>query len=102
MSASDSEDATSSANESSVMESESDADYGVVNLGAGAMVPYQDEPIIHEPNVAGDIAYDEEDIDGIPLESLESRFEKRTPVNQWYVLFFLAFVFTHNSMKIEI
>lgn len=99
MSASDSEDATSSANESSVMESESDADYGVVNLGAGAMVPYQDEPIIHEPNVAGDIAYDEEDIDGIPLESLESRFEKRTPVNQWYVYFFLHLFLRTTALK---
>ena len=84
MFASDNEDTRSSFNESSTTESESDADYGVVNLGAGAIVPYQDDPIIPEGNMeVGDIVDHKEDIDGIPLESLESRFEKRTPVNQW-------------------
>ena len=71
-----------------VQSEDSDEDYGVVNLGAGGIMPYQDEPLLPQ---GMDREYlgnnDDDDIDGIPLESLEARFEKRVPVNGWYVLF---------------
>ena len=71
-----------SSSESSLAESKLDADYGVVNLGAGGIVPYLDKPILPE-GIAEARNDEEEDIDRIPLESLEARFEKRIPVNQW-------------------
>ena len=67
-----------------VQSEDSDEDYGVVNLDAGGILPYQDEPLLPQ---GMEREYDDDDIDGIPLESLEARFERRLPVNGWYVLF---------------
>ena len=57
----------------------------------GGMEPYQDEPLAanrRRPRMAedgdGDVAREEdEDPDGIPIATLESRYEKRSPVGQW-------------------
>ena len=76
------EEMTDVSNESLLAESDSESDYGVVNLGAAGIVPYQDEPILPD-DIAEEKCDKEEDIDGIPLESLEARFEKRFPLNEW-------------------
>ena len=34
-------------------------------------------------DIAEEESDEEEDIDGIPLESLEARFQKRFPLNEW-------------------
>ena len=67
-------------------ESGSNSDYGVVQLEA--MEPYQDEPLAINrcrPRAEdGDEARAEkEDPDGITFATLESRYEKRSPVGQW-------------------
>ena len=64
-------------------ESESYSDYGNVQLGAIAMKPYQDKPRRTmgisqlRPRLAevGDGWAGNEDIDGIPIATLESRYE---------------------------
>ena len=77
------EEMTDVSSERSLAESDSEPDYGVVNLGAAGIVPYQDEPIILPDDIAEEEECDEdEDIDGIPLESLEARFQKRFPLNE--------------------
>ena len=76
------EEMTDVSNERSLAESDSESDYGVVNLGAAGIVPYQDEPILPD-DIAEEESDEEEDIDGIPLESLEARFQKRFPFNEW-------------------
>ena len=43
--------------------------------------PYQDEPLASSSD--DDVGADEADIDGIPLASLEARFEKRVTVDEW-------------------
>ena len=48
---------------------------------ATALEPYQDEPLASSSNE--EIEDDEADIDGIPLEALEARFEKRQTVEEW-------------------
>ena len=77
------EEMTDVSNERSLAESDSESDYGVVNLGAAGIVPYQDEPIILPDDIAEEESDEEEDIDGIPLERLEARFQKRFPLNEW-------------------
>ena len=67
------------------------SDYGVVQLGG--MEPYQDEPLAANrrrprPRMAedgdGDVArWEDEDPDGIAIATLESRYEKRSPVGLW-------------------
>ena len=69
------EEMTDVSNERSLAESDSESDNGVVNLGAAGTVPYQDEPIILPDDIAEEERDEEEDIDGIPLESLEARFQ---------------------------
>lgn len=74
----------------------SNSDYVVVELGA--VEPYQDEPLAvnrRRPRMAedGDDGLDNgraenEDPDGISIATLESRYEKRSPVGQWYVIYF--------------
>ena len=46
------EEMTDVSNERSLAESDSESDYGVVNLGAAGIVPYQDEPIILPDDIA--------------------------------------------------
>ena len=89
MSGSGSDTRSISDNGSFVQSEESEEDYGVVNLGEGGIMPYQDEPLLPQGMDGEDVGNhdNDEDIDGIPLASLEARFEKRVPVNGWYVLF---------------
>jgi hypothetical protein len=65
----------------SLEESLSDEDFGVVDMNPYGGEPYQDEPLA----IAGqEVALNfEEDRDGIPVEILESRFTKITPVSDW-------------------
>ena len=60
-------------------------DYGIINLGV-AVRPYHGEPVA---NIEDAEAYeqDEEDPDQIPMDVLGARFERRIPVNEWYVPF---------------
>lgn len=44
--------------------------------------PYQDEPLASSSSEE-ELADHEADIDGIPLETLEARFERRMPVDEW-------------------
>lgn len=63
-------------------DSEFNADCGVVAIGPAIKTPYEDEPIIHGENITEE--HEEElDIDGIPVSVLESRYEKKTPLNEW-------------------
>lgn len=48
---------------------------------ATALEPYQDEPLASSSDE--EIDDDDADIDGIPLETLEARFEKRQTVDEW-------------------
>ena len=66
------EEMTDVSNESSLAEGNSESDYGVSIW----------EPILPD-DIAEEESDEEEDIDRIPLESLEARFEKRFPINEW-------------------
>ena len=71
-----------SSNDSSgpMLSTESEEDYGLVNLEANA--PYQGEPLA----VAGEPAFVfEEDKNRIPHEVLAARSEGRIDVNEWCV-----------------
>ena len=61
--------------------STSDEDFGTVDMNPYGGEPYQDEPLA----IAGLEATlnFEEDKDGIPAETLESRFTKIIPVSDW-------------------
>ena len=75
-SSADASEASLSAEESSNSE-----DFGVVDMHPDGNAPYQDKPLA----VAGQ-EYElnfEEDKDGIPAETLEARYTKIIPVNQW-------------------
>ena len=60
-------------------------DYGIVNLGR-AVRPYHGEPVA---NVEDAKAYeqDEEDLDQILMDVLGARYERKIPVNEWYLPF---------------
>ena len=80
MSGSETDKLASTSNKNSRAESELgsevDADCGVVSIGAAAILaPYQDEPIVRES--AQEINEEDIDIDGISINTLESRFGKR-------------------------
>ncbi len=45
--------------------------------------PYQGEPLANVDDANQEDINIEEDPDGIALQILESRFERRLPVNQW-------------------
>ena len=59
----------------------SDDDFGVVEINPYGGQPYQDEPlaIARQEQVLNF----EEDRDGIPVETLASRFTKIIPVSDW-------------------
>ena len=61
--------------------SSSDKAFGTVDMNPYGSEPYQDEPLA----IAGQEATlnFEEDKDGIPAETLESRFTKIIPVSDW-------------------
>ncbi len=48
---------------------------------ATALEPYQDDPLASSSDE--EIEDNEADIDGIPLETLKARFEKRQTVDEW-------------------
>lgn len=48
---------------------------------ATALEPYQDEPLASSSDE--EIEDNEADIDGIPLETLEARYERRQTVDEW-------------------
>lgn len=78
---SDASIATDSDQDSSpVVDDEEEGQFGDVPTD---LEPYQDEPLASssDEDVVGADA--EADIDGIPLASLEARFEKRVTVDQW-------------------
>ena len=64
-------------------ESFGDEDFGVVNMGEGAILPYQDEPLADE--AAGEETEQamETDIDGISVQAIQLRSEGSTPVQVW-------------------
>ena len=69
----------------SELDSEVDADCGVVSIGAAAILaPYQDEPILRES--AQERNEEDIDIDGISINTLESKFEKRTVNTLIYII----------------
>ena len=62
-------------NEKSELDSEVDADCGVVRIGAATILaPYQDKPIVR--GSAQERHEEDVDIDGISINTLESRFGK--------------------------
>ena len=64
------------------LSSDDDADYGVVQNLVGA---YQGEPManLEDEEDTGPANHAVDDPDGLSLATLESRVEKRVPVNQW-------------------
>ena len=75
----------------SELDSEVDADCGVVTIGATAILaPYQDEPIITESAQERD--EEDVDIDGISINILELMFRKRSPLNKWFVKIFICII----------
>ena len=61
------------------VEADSEEDYGVVHLGANA--PYRGEPLA-VPCQRPAYRFDE-DKDGIPVATIEARFERRVNVDRW-------------------
>ena len=61
------------------VDTDSEEDYGVVNLGANA--PYRGEPLA-VPGERPAYRFDE-DKDGIPIATIEERFERRVNVDRW-------------------
>ncbi|XP_065054113.1 uncharacterized protein LOC135690367 [Rhopilema esculentum] len=49
---------------------------------ATSFEPYQDEPLASSSSSEG-LADDDPDIDGIPFEALEARYERRVPIEEW-------------------
>ena len=69
----------------SELDSEVDADCGVVSIGTATILPpYQDEPIVRES--AQERNEEDIDIDGISINTLESKFEKRTVNTLIYII----------------
>ena len=67
------------------LDDEVDADCGVVSIGAAAILaPYQDEPIVRES--AQERNEEDINIDGISINTLESRFGKRTEKILIYII----------------
>ena len=64
---------------SSGSEDSAEENYGNFNLDA----PYHGEPLANVDDANQEDINIEEDPDGIALQILESRFERRLPVNQW-------------------
>ena len=64
------------------LSSDDDADYGVVQNQVGA---YPGEPLanLEDKEDTGPANHAVDDPDGLSPATLESRFEKRVPVNQW-------------------
>ena len=77
---SDATASSSSEDNFSVGSEEDQANVGQVPAG---FEPYQDEPLASSSDENQDGDDEEEDIDGIPLETLEARFENRQPVDEW-------------------
>ena len=76
MSSSETEDSTSTRDGNEEFDfSENEEDYNVVYAQVGA---YQDEPLAL-PGAEDD----GQDPDQLSLATLEARFERRTPLNQW-------------------
>ena len=49
---------------------------------ATSFEPYQDEPLASSLSSEG-LADKDPDIDGIPFEALEARYERRVPIEEW-------------------
>ena len=78
-------DTDESANGHSDREEDSDvSDFGEVNSGEGAFMPYMDEPLARGDGDESS-SMKEEDIDGIPIEELGDRYENNITVETWYV-----------------
>ena len=76
-------DTTVSSNDEEYFAAMSEEEFGEDGNLQTAFEPYQDEPLASSSDEDEDNGVAEADIDGIPLETLQARFEKRQAVEEW-------------------
>lgn len=89
---------TSGSTSNSLQESEDSCEELELDIGEE---PYNDEPIASDCSDQNESSDEEADEDGLTPAILEARFEGTVPVQEWYVIVYLLWLYLNNSEALD-